>query len=77
MRPSDLAEKIPALKQKAEAAGRDPDSISISIFAAKPDRAFIEKLEQAGVHRAVFALPPADRETVLPLLDRYAGLSPS
>jgi probable F420-dependent oxidoreductase len=74
MRSGDLAERIPALKQKAEAAGRDPDSISISIFAAKPDRAFIEKLERAGVHRAIFLLPPADRETVLPLLDRYAEL---
>ncbi len=74
MRSGDLAERIPALKQQAEAAGRDPDSISISIFAAKPERAFIEKLERAGVHRSIFLLPPADRETVLPLLDRYAEL---
>lgn len=74
MRSGDLAERIPVLKQQAEAAGRDPESISVSIFAAKPDRAFIEKLENVGVQRAVFLLPPAGREIVLPLLDRYAEL---
>lgn len=74
MRVGDLAERISELKRKVEAAGRDPESISITVFAAKPDRTAIEKLENAGVHRAVFLLPPADRETVLPLLDRYAGL---
>lgn len=73
-RPSELQEKIPALKRQAEAAGRDPNSISVSIFAAKPDRAVIEKMESVGVSRVVFLLPPADRETVLPLLDRYAEL---
>jgi len=74
MRPSELQEKIPALKRQAEAAGRDPNSISVSIFAAKPDRSVIEKMEAAGVSRVVFLLPPADRETILPLLDQYAAL---
>lgn len=74
MRVGDLAERISELKRKVEAAGRDPESISITVFAAKPDHAAIERLESAGVGRAVFLLPPADRETVLPLLDRYAAL---
>ncbi len=74
MRSGDLAERIPTLKRQVEAAGRNPDSISISVFAAKPDQAYIDKLESAGVHRAVFLLPPAGREVVLPLLDRYAEL---
>lgn len=74
MRSGDLAERIPALKRQVEAAGRNPDSISISVFAAKPDQAYINKLENAGVHRAIFLLPPAGREIVLPLLDRYSEL---
>jgi probable F420-dependent oxidoreductase len=74
MRSGDLAERIPVLKRQVEAAGRDPESISISIFAAKPDRAFIEKLESEGVERSIFLLPPAGREVVLPVLDRYAEL---
>ncbi len=74
MRSNDLVERIAELNRKAEAAGRDPNSISVTIFAAKPERAAIEKLEQAGVSRVVFLMPPADRETILPLLDRYAEL---
>jgi probable F420-dependent oxidoreductase len=70
----ELAERLVTLKQKAEAAGRDPASIEITIFAAKPEPAAIERLEQAGVKRAVLFLPPADRETVAPLLDQYAQL---
>lgn len=72
MRSDDLTERITELKRKAEAAGRDPNSIPVTIFAARPERAAIEKLEQAGVSRAVFMMPPADRETILPLLDCYA-----
>jgi alkanesulfonate monooxygenase SsuD/methylene tetrahydromethanopterin reductase-like flavin-dependent oxidoreductase (luciferase family) len=74
VRMSNPAERIAALRQHAEAAGRDPSSISISIFYAKPERAAIDELESAGVERAILMLPPAERDTVLPLLDKYAGL---
>ena len=70
----NLGEKIAALRQRAEAAGRDPKSISISVFGAKPDSSTLDELEAAGVERAIFMLPPADRDTVLPLLDKYAAL---
>src|SRR5437762_7363446 len=68
------AAKIAALRQRAEAAGRDPMSISITIFGANPEPAALEQLESAGVERAIFMLPPAGRETVLPLLDKYGPL---
>jgi probable F420-dependent oxidoreductase len=74
MRKSDLAERIEMLKRQAAAAGRHPDAIPVTIFAAKPEREAIEKLASVGVSRVVFLLPPADRAVVLPLLDRYAGL---
>ena len=69
-----LAEKIAELRRRAKEAGRDPMSISISTFGAPGDSDGLDKLEQAGVERAIFWLPPADRETVLPVLDRYAEL---
>jgi hypothetical protein len=31
-------------------------------------------MRDAGVDRAIFALPPAGRDTVLPLIDQYAAL---
>ena len=70
----NVQEKIAALHQRAEAAGRDPKSISITIFGANPDPSALDELESAGVERAIFMLPPADRDTVIPLLDKYSAL---
>jgi alkanesulfonate monooxygenase SsuD/methylene tetrahydromethanopterin reductase-like flavin-dependent oxidoreductase (luciferase family) len=68
------AEKIPALRQRAEKAGRDPKSISVTIFFARPDRATVDALRAAGVDRAIFGVPSEGREKVLPLLDSYMPL---
>jgi probable F420-dependent oxidoreductase len=70
----DPREKIAALRRRAETAGRDPKSITISIFGAKADRAALDELREAGVDRAMFMLPPAGRDVVLPLLDERAAL---
>ncbi len=66
--------KIPELYRRAEKAGRDPRSISVTIFFAKPDKPSVNVLRGAGVARAIFGLPSAGRETVLPILDSYAGV---
>ena len=49
-------------------------TISVSVFGAKPDPVTLESYAAAGITRALFGLPSADRETVLPLLDKYAKL---
>ena len=67
----NVEEKIAALRSRAEEADRDPSSISITIFAANADRKALDGLERAGVERAIFYVPPAGREKVLPVLDRY------
>jgi probable F420-dependent oxidoreductase len=69
-----LPEKIGELRRRAEAAGRDPNSISITIFGAKPERQALDQFAAAGVERVIFMLPAADRDTVMPLVDQYAGL---
>ena len=69
-----LPEKIAMLRRQAEDAGRDPASISVSIFGTRPDPDTVSRMEEAGVDRIVFGLPPADRETVLPRIDEYAKL---
>jgi alkanesulfonate monooxygenase SsuD/methylene tetrahydromethanopterin reductase-like flavin-dependent oxidoreductase (luciferase family) len=54
-------------------AGRsgDPD---FTIFGVGPDGARVEALLEMGFNRVVFGLPPADPDTVLPLLDQYAAI---
>lgn len=73
-RMNNVAERVAALRQRSEEAGRDPNSISITIFGANPDPAALSAMEQAGVERAIFMLPPADRDQTLPALDKYAKL---
>jgi probable F420-dependent oxidoreductase len=69
-----LAEKIVQLKQQAKDAGRDPSTISVSIFGAQPEADEIQHLESIGVDRAVFSLPSEEKDKVLPLIDEYAKL---
>jgi probable F420-dependent oxidoreductase len=68
------AERIPELHQQAKRAGRDPRSLPVSIFFAKPDKAALERLQAAGVSRAIFGLASESREQILPKLDAYARL---
>src|SRR5437870_12576102 len=70
----DITQKIRDLRRQAEAAGRDPKSISITVFGANPQPATLEEFAKAGVERAVFMLPAAERHTLLPLMDKYAAL---
>ena len=74
-RAGDLAAGIADLRARAEKAGREPASISVSLFGAKPEEVALRAYQGMGVERALLALPSADRDTVLPLLDRYAKLA--
>ncbi|MGH7317329.1 MAG: TIGR03619 family F420-dependent LLM class oxidoreductase, partial [Candidatus Rokuibacteriota bacterium] len=67
-------EKIPALRDRLKQAGRDPKSAPVSIFFAPPKREALDALTAAGVQRAIFGLPSAPRDDVLPRLDAYAKL---
>jgi len=75
-RAGDLAAGIADLRARAETAGRDPASLSVSVFHAKAEESALRALQEAGVERVVFGLPSVDRDSVLPLLDRYARLLP-
>ncbi|MFI5395624.1 MAG: LLM class F420-dependent oxidoreductase [Candidatus Binatia bacterium] len=73
-RAGDLVAAIRDLRQRAEKAGRDPKSISIATYGSPADAAVAQQYRKAGVDHFIFGLPPAPRDTVLPLLDRYADV---
>lgn len=73
-RGGDLPPQIAELRRCAEQAGRDPKTISVTAFAAPPERGVIDQYESAGVERSVFFLPPDAADKVMPVLDRYAKL---
>jgi probable F420-dependent oxidoreductase len=65
---------VDRLRTLARDAGRDPRTISTSVFGARPEAAVLDRYREAGVTRALFRLPPEGRERILPLLDQYAKL---
>jgi probable F420-dependent oxidoreductase len=70
----EILERVPEVRERVRAAGRDPEKFEISIFAAPPQPEPLARARDAGITRCVFGLPPAPAEQVLPLLDRYAEL---
>jgi len=70
-RAGDLVTQIKELRQRAEKAGRDPKSISIATYGGPRDEAVVQQYRDAEVDHYIFGLPPAGRDTVLRLLDRY------
>ena len=73
-RAGDMAAGIADLRRLAEKAGRDPKTLTVSVFAAPADENAVRQYEKAGAERTIFALPSAERDTVLPILDRYGKL---
>ncbi len=73
-RAGKLSEGMQALRQLAEASGREPRSISVTVFGAPAEPSELEAYAKLGVERCAFPLPPAPAEKILPLLDRYAAV---
>ena len=69
-----VLEGIKDLAERARAAGKRPERFPVSVFGAPADPETLRRFAEAGVERANFWLPPAPRDVVLPILDRYASL---
>ncbi len=75
IRAGSLLEEIEDLRARAAAAKRDPRSIAITLYGVPADAGALQSYAAAGVQRSIFILPSAGRDTVLPLLDRYAAVA--
>ncbi len=70
----DLPAAVRELHAKAEAAGRDPRSIELSLFWAPGDADALGHFSSLGISRGILAVPSVDRDAVLRMLDDYAPL---
>jgi len=70
----DAAQNLSRLRKIAEDYGRDFNSLTVSVFGARPDAQVLNEYQASGITRAILPLPSADRDTVLPILDRYTTL---
>jgi len=73
---SKLSAMLQDLWSQAAKAGRRKEEIAISVLGAQGDEAMLRQCQELGAERAIFFVPSAGRETVLPLLDQYAALIP-
>jgi probable F420-dependent oxidoreductase len=67
----NVVDRAGLVRQALEDAGRDPSSLEITAYGAKPEH--VDLLVEAGVDRAVFSLPPAPADIVIPKLDELAA----
>jgi probable F420-dependent oxidoreductase len=70
----DVLNQLPRFRQMVAEAGRDAESLPVSVFGAEMDAERLKKYRDAGVQRVVFSLESAKANAVLPELDRIAGL---
>ena len=70
----DPADGMARLRAAADAAGRDPATVSVTVFGAEPEEGYLDACREAGMDRALLILPPEGRDGVMPVVDRYAEL---
>ena len=71
---TELADLVPRFRQMAAEAGRDPDSLPISVWGRSPDADALKRYRDLGVDRVVTSLEPEKEDTILPLLDHWASV---
>jgi len=69
-----IRQALPRLREAYEKAGRDPATIRVIPFGTLPTPEKLDYYASLGVEEVVLRLPAADRDTVLPVLDRYVAL---
>jgi len=67
-----LTKAVPALRQAAEDAGRDPDELEVIPFGTVPERGKLDHYASLGINEVVVRAPSAASDTVLRALDEHA-----
>jgi alkanesulfonate monooxygenase SsuD/methylene tetrahydromethanopterin reductase-like flavin-dependent oxidoreductase (luciferase family) len=69
----DILAHLPAFREMAKSAGRNPDTIPITAFnpPAEPDT--LKRYRAAGIERVVFSIASEDKDKTLATLDKLAA----
>jgi probable F420-dependent oxidoreductase len=63
------------LRNMAKEKGRDPSTISITVFAPPPDKALLDSYQKASLDGALLAIPDLSRDEILKQLDAWVPLA--
>lgn len=69
-----FAEQIPRFRQMAAEAGRDPDSIPVSVWGRMPHAEEMAEYAELGVHRVCTSLESETEDTIFRVLDKWVPL---
>jgi probable F420-dependent oxidoreductase len=67
-------EYMPRFRQMATEADRDPSSLPVTIGGAPEELSQVRRFQDLGAARVNVSLPAEGRDTILPILDRWAKL---
>ena len=70
----DPEQYVPAFRKMAQEAGRDPDSLPITLGGAPEDVDRLKRFRDLGAARVNVTLMSEKADAILPILDRWAGL---
>ena len=70
----DPEEYLPRFREMASEAGRDPESLPVTLGGAPADTDRLKRFRDLGAVRAVVTLEAGKPDEVLPVLDRWANL---
>jgi probable F420-dependent oxidoreductase len=69
-----IADVLEKFKAMAAEAGRDPASVPLTTFGAPEDVDQLKRFRDLGIARVIVTLDSEKSDTILPILDRWAGL---
>ena len=70
----DVDELLPRFHQMLSEAGRDPQSVPVTLFGVPEDVDRLARYRDKAIARVVVMLPSAKSDAILPTLDRWAEL---
>jgi probable F420-dependent oxidoreductase len=70
---SDILEHLPAFRDMARAAGRDPSALPITTFGTPAEPDTLQRYRDAGVSRVVFSIASEDHDKTRATLDKLSA----
>ena len=70
----EFQEYMPRFRRMAEEAGRDPQSLQVTLGGAPEDADRLKRYRDLGIARMNVRLPTGKADEVLPVLDRWSRL---
>lgn len=70
----DESDMLPAFRQMAQEAGRDPAAIEVTLMGPTSDADKLKRLADAGVSRVVAMLPSDSTDKTMPTIERWTRI---